>query len=142
MDIRDYVKLPVIFGWGGVGCEDCTTWCATYAQTITGLDPAADFRGTYSTETEAKALINRHGGLLHLAGPRLEQQGWKRVQTPESGDLAVIHAVAGFTDRDPYMTEIAAVRFGPLWTALGLTGPCGVAPGRINHVIGCWRPPV
>ncbi|MBO9631174.1 MAG: hypothetical protein J7516_17355 [Shinella sp.] len=142
MDIKDYVKLPVSFGWGGVGCEDCTTWCATYARLLTGDDPASDFRGTYTTETGAKELIARHGGLVLLAGPRLERAGWKRVQNPENGDLAVIHAVAGFSDREPYMTEISAIRFGPLWSALGLAGPVGLAPGRVRHVASCWRPPV
>lgn len=138
MDIRDYVRMPTRFAWGGVDGEDCTTWCATYARLLTGLDPAQGFRGSYGDRQGALVLIARHGNLLGLVGPILSDHGWKRVQQPESGDMAIIHAVTGAIDGQPVYGNIAALRFGPLWSVMSEAGPSGVAE-RKARLIACWR---
>lgn len=47
------------FAWG---VHDCCLWSATAVQAQTGSDPAARWRGTYGTRTEARALIEREFG--------------------------------------------------------------------------------
>lgn len=60
------------FAWGTL---DCCLWAADVVHAITGIDPAATWRGTYSTEAEALALLDSLGGLAAvatLAGPEIE----------------------------------------------------------------------
>lgn len=47
------------FAWG---VHDCCLWSATAAQAQTGTDLAARWRGTYSSRSEARALIARDFG--------------------------------------------------------------------------------
>lgn len=37
-----------------------------HVRDVTGIDPAAPWRGTYSTEAEAHAIYAAHGGVLAL----------------------------------------------------------------------------
>lgn len=53
------------FAWGQ---RDCCLWAADAAQALTGVDPAADLRGTYSTDAGALAALQRVGGLRGAAG--------------------------------------------------------------------------
>jgi hypothetical protein len=53
------------FAWGA---HDCCTWAADAVQAITGIDHAADLRGTYSTQAQAGAVLAQHGGLRGVAG--------------------------------------------------------------------------
>jgi hypothetical protein len=47
-----------IFQWGE---HDCALWCADWIQKITGNDLAANLRGQYSTEEEARAILQSLG---------------------------------------------------------------------------------
>jgi len=138
MDIRDYAKMPARFSWGGVDGEDCTTWCATYARLLTGQDPAETFRGTYSDREGALLLIARHGGLYHLVAPILLEQGWRRVEHPRSGDMAIINSMTGAIEGEPVYGNLAALRFGPLWSVMSEAGPSGIAD-RKARLVACWR---
>lgn len=138
MDVRDFIGIRHLFRWGGVDGEDCTTWCARYAQLLTGEDPAEQFRGTYNTREGARRLIASRGGLPAFVGPILAEQGWKRVQRPSSGDLAVIRTLAGFEGEEPVVTEVSALRFGPLWSVFGPLGPVGISETKAE-IAACWR---
>ncbi len=46
------------FEWG---VNDCCLWSATVVDAMTGVDPAKDFRGLYSTEAEAKIVLESLG---------------------------------------------------------------------------------
>lgn len=48
------------FEWGR---HDCVLFAADAVRACTGLDPAAQFRGTYASEVEAEALLALRGGL-------------------------------------------------------------------------------
>ena len=48
------------FQWGE---HDCCLWAADAVQAITGVDLAADMRGTYSTAYEAQRALHSIGGL-------------------------------------------------------------------------------
>lgn len=49
--------------WGVTDC--CTAACDLFAE-LHGIDPMAPLRGGYQSETEARALIRRHGGFLRM----------------------------------------------------------------------------
>jgi hypothetical protein len=56
------------FVWGQ---SDCALWCADAVRHETGFDPAADLRGTYSTELECRRIVKSAGGLVALIAPRM-----------------------------------------------------------------------
>jgi hypothetical protein len=138
MNVRDFLRVRTPFVWGGVAGEDCTTWCARYAELLTGEDPAADLRGTYHDRDGAVAVIAGHGGLIGTVAPRLQKSGWTRVSDAINGDMAVIEALAALDGGAPGMAQISALRFGPLWVAFGPHGPAGVAASRVQ-MLACWR---
>ncbi len=51
------------FEWGK---HDCCLWAATAVEAVTGTDPAADFRATYSTAAEAVKIVENLGGIGNL----------------------------------------------------------------------------
>ncbi len=134
MDLREFLALPHLFGWGGVVGDDCTTWCASWVRERTGIDPAAALRGTYSTEIGAHRLIARAGGLVALVEPTLLPIGLVRTDEPTDGDVAIVRA-ASFDGTT--VSEISAIKFGPLWAML--------SPGRVvakkADLVAAWRFP-
>ncbi|NEI60906.1 DUF6950 family protein [Rhizobium leguminosarum] len=138
MLIKEFIERRVSFRWGGVDGEDCTTWCGSYAMALTGRDPAAVFRGTYDTADGARALIADAGGLVQLVGPILTDHGWRRVQQPTTGDMAVIRTLVDFEGDVPVERDVSALSFGPLWSVLGPQGPAGIAQ-RKAQLVACWR---
>jgi hypothetical protein len=53
------------FAWGS---HDCCLWAADAVLATTGHDPAAQWRGVYSTESAAHDLVASLGGLPAVAG--------------------------------------------------------------------------
>lgn len=45
------------------GEHDCVMFAGKAVEVITGVDFVAQFRGTYSTEAEAEAILDREGGI-------------------------------------------------------------------------------
>ena len=87
----------------------------------TGLDPMADLRGTYRSESEARYVIAAQGGLQALFDDRLA-----RSSTPLIGVLAA-------PDQDP----VASISFGPRWVVLTPNGVASVNPAALcADVIG------
>jgi len=76
------------FEWG---VHDCCILAANLIQEITGVDIAAGYRGTYSTEAEATAIIEAAGGFVPLIHSACSQLGWARSKTSlaRRGDLVV-----------------------------------------------------
>jgi hypothetical protein len=60
------------FEWGK---QDCCMFVADCVQALTGVDPAAAYRGTYTNEQEACAILDRLGGVEAIA----EASGFKEV---------------------------------------------------------------
>ena len=48
------------FEWG---IRDCCLWAADLVEAAHGIDYAASFRGTYSSQREAMRIIRKHGGM-------------------------------------------------------------------------------
>lgn len=143
MDIKEFVNLPHRFWWGGDGrphridpegryYNDCTTFCATWVEMVTGIDPAADLRRTYHDAEGAHAIIDAAGGHVAFMAGRLEPLGFKRVQNPADGDVGCVIAPVGL---EGGFAQVGAVRFGPNWVTLG---PAGVVGKRLETV-AAWR---
>ncbi len=139
--LRAYVRTPCRFAWGGIGGEDCTTWCGAWALRLTGQDPARTLRGTYASKEEADALVARAGGLFALVNPLLRQAGWLiNSDGAMTGDMGLIETIVAFEDGKPVHRIISALRFGPLWVALGETGVAGLSDQRARSVAS-WSYP-
>jgi hypothetical protein len=76
------------FAWGS---HDCCLMAANGVYEITGVDIAATYRGTYSTQEEAAAIIESAGGLEPLVQSACEPLGWTRTKPAlaRRGDLVV-----------------------------------------------------
>lgn len=65
----------------------CVTFCADWVQVLTGTDPLADYRGQYSTEEEARALLeSRDGSLLQALTNRFGEP--VHPMKAQRGDIA------------------------------------------------------
>lgn len=76
------------FEWG---THDCCLMAADMIYAITADDPAASFRGTYSTEAEAAELIASHGSLKKLVQSIATPRGWisTKPALARRGDLVM-----------------------------------------------------
>ena len=63
--LADELSKPRSFSWGK---NDCCLFAGDIVQTITGIDPAATFRGKYDTALGAIKEIKRQG--LNILGWR------------------------------------------------------------------------
>jgi hypothetical protein len=102
--------------WGHV---DCVMRPANWIVARTGEDPAAAYRGTYSTQTGAWRLVMRAGGLVTLVGPHLERLGWRRTDDPDSGDVGIVLAAVDQPGGGHSMRPVGALRYGPWWSVRG-----------------------
>lgn len=146
MDLEDFIRMPRLWQWGGTPVdrkvdgvptrfagEDCTTFAGSWFNELTGVDPAAALRGTYSAPEEANAIVASHGGMIRLGAIMLEPHGARRVSDPRDGDIGIILAVSGI---DAALKEIPAVRFGPLWAVMA---PRGVMVKKLDWTGVAWR---
>lgn len=116
------------FQWG---THDCMLFAADWAQRLTGIDPAAQWRGSYASADAAEALIERHGGARGIVAAGLRAAGWRPVWPPKAGDICVVEAPApgGTAHVAGVAVDIARVA---LATARGLV----IAPAPI---VEAWR---
>ncbi|WP_210268658.1 DUF6950 family protein [Rhizobium rhizogenes] len=132
MTLHEFLVLPHRFRWGGVGGDDCTTFCATWVDEQIGIDPAERLRGTYRDEAGAHKILVAAGGLVSFIDAHLTPFCYLRVSDPTDGDIGVVMAPAGVGGD---LREVAAIRFGPMWAIL--------SPGRVVtrklDFIAAWR---
>lgn len=77
------------FVWGQT---DCALVIAEWWALNHGADPAAHLRGTYSTEEECLAVMERHGGVLKLVTELAEKVGAPLAVDYMPGDFGVVSA--------------------------------------------------
>ncbi|CAH2399246.1 conserved hypothetical protein [Mesorhizobium ventifaucium] len=123
MTLEEYIRLPHRWRWGGMGGDDCTTFCAGWVVEATGKDPAADLRGTYFDAAGAEAVLRAAGGVESLAGAKLMALGFRRVTEPQDGDIGIIRALTGFDADGLAVKDIPGIKFGPLWAVMSARGP-------------------
>lgn len=77
------------------GVHDCALFAAGAVAAMTGIDPAAAYRGRYTTERGGWRVLRRDGFADHiaLAAAHLRTRGEDERARP--GDLAVIPTVTG-----------------------------------------------
>jgi hypothetical protein len=87
------------------GVLDCGIFIADWVKILTGIDPIADVRGTYSSEEEFDRILDREGGFLKSCSKRIRRVGFVRTMTAEVGYPAVVMAPFRFNglevDRRP-----------------------------------------
>lgn len=74
------------------GAHDCALFAAGAVQAMTGVDPAAAWRGRYTTLVGGLRVIKRdgHGGMLDLVAGLLPA-----TTSPRAGDIAVLRTPEG-----------------------------------------------
>lgn len=122
MILRTFILRERKFAWGGVDGEDCMTLCASWIRESTGIDVVPHLRGLYSDAIGAHRLIERSAGIIPLAANLLEARGFTRTDLPTDGDVGIVLAPAGFAGSDASIRQIAAIRFGKMWAAMGQGG--------------------
>lgn len=96
------------FLWGE---NDCCLFAADCCEAICGIDPAAEYRDTYSTEAEAKrALASGHGSLEAAWDASFERVD---VAFAQRGDICLHEAPEG---------RAVAVRWAGAWWGMTETG--------------------
>jgi hypothetical protein len=89
--LLERAKMPFIWG-----TNDCCTFAADAIKSITGADIAAEFRGRYSTKTEAFKLIKQITGgstVEDAAAYCAAKHGLQELTSPlfaQRGDLVVM----------------------------------------------------
>lgn len=103
------------------GVRDCALDAADIWRAVTGFDPMADLRGTYSTRHGYRLLAMREGGLLAMAKRRLSGAH------TFSGDGVGLIRRGGF--------QHFAVALNGVFAARSPDGPSNVSDGEI---LGAW----
>lgn len=110
------------FVWGQTDCMMAT---AAHVLAITGIDPAAPWRGTYTTEADAMAICAAYGGPFQTFRHGMEAAGFG-LCAPVEG-CPVVCRIAGH--------EIAGVSIG------GRVGFMADGRGYIEmraEILGAW----
>lgn len=111
------------FEWGSF---DCCLFAADAVLAVTGHDPAADLRATYSTEAGAARVLRRHGGVAGVAAARAGREVSPALAQP--GDVGLSH-------HNPELPALA-VWGGCAWHQAGAVG-LEVVPAE--SVARAWR---
>lgn len=131
MTLGEFIRAGASTPWVD-GVHDCSMWPADWAMTWGFGDPAATWRGLYSTMDEARELMRDAGGLDVLWSVGLGSIDAVRVAEPQPGDVGVIVVIG---EHGPEM--IGAIRSEKRWAFLT---PKGVAAASAEHV-AAWRRP-
>lgn len=78
-------RLQQPFEWG---VHDCALFAADAVKAVTGVDPAAELRGTYSTAAGAARVLSERGGLDAIATAALGQPRAPLMARP--GDVGLV----------------------------------------------------
>lgn len=121
--VADRLNKP--FTWG---VQDCCMFAADCVEAVTGVDPAADLRGSYADAAGAARVLEFFGGVVSLAVERLG--GVVRTELAQPGDV-------GLTMQDGRQT--LAVCTGQHWHAPAALGLVALAPEQISRAWRCCR---
>ena len=112
------------------GLSDCLLKVAGYGQSLCGVDIGAPWRGTYSTEEEALAIVRSAGGAVPLLGGALMASGhFRPVDHVAFGDAVVV---------DLGIAEVGGIVLDG-HVAMGLARGVEQLPLRFIKVVGAWR---
>ncbi|MFN4296809.1 MAG: DUF6950 family protein [Brevundimonas sp.] len=106
---------------------DCQLFPAEWVLRVTGLDPAAEWRGRYSTALGRERILKRGGGPLAVMTKGAESVGLQRTSEPKRGDIGLIR-VGG--------RHYGAVCLGGLWAVATSKGLAAVKPDEVERAWG------
>ena len=123
------------FVWGA---EDCCLVPANCVQAMTGVDPAAWFRGRYETALGAVRLLREFsgGGLLRETGEKIARDmGWPEIDRSyiQRGDYALI---SNPPDDESGLDCGMSICVGPKLVVMSVSGLAWVP---ISRAIKAWR---
>lgn len=90
-------EMDIPFQWGQ---RDCCTFAAAAIESITGIDPAAELRGTYASALSALRVLTDAGGVAGLAARQCAANGFPElpnVELAQRGDLMLCEFPDGDT---------------------------------------------
>lgn len=132
-ELKSFLKtqLRVPFEYGK---SDCATWVSTWVYNMTGVDPAATLRETYTNEIGCARILAHNGGLLSIMDTYMMQSGvMYRAYEPFNGDVAVVTI-----QTDTSIEEVAALRTSNGWAYKPARGGLNIYYGELP-VKGLWR---
>lgn len=101
------------------GLNDCMMMPANWLWSLTGIDPAAEWRGRYSDRDGAARIIARAGGLQSLMSAAALSAGAVPVPADQAPPGAV-GLVVSITDDGP--APVGAVRTPTGWAVIAADG--------------------
>ncbi|MEH6676124.1 DUF6950 family protein [Phenylobacterium sp.] len=107
---------------------DCQLFPAEWVRRVTGLDPAAEWRGRYRTVLGRERILKREGGPLAVMTRGAESVGLQRTNDPRRGDVGLIR-VAG--------RHYGAVCLGARWAVVDAMR--GLAVTKPDAVLRAWE---
>ncbi|MDR3512620.1 MAG: hypothetical protein P4L73_13375 [Caulobacteraceae bacterium] len=132
-ELESYIRVGqrIRFAYG---VHDCLLWPAGWVMVRGRGDPAAAFRGRYSTAAGARRFVIRHGGLECIARKGARSVGLEEIDPADAlpGDVAVGHAGPNDWGDEP----VGMIRAGRYWAALDAR--CGVVVGPATP-LAAWR---
>lgn len=81
------------------GTFDCCLWACDAVVALTGADPGATFRGLYSTEEEASAILEAYDGLDGLVEKIAAERGFLPMlpSLAQRGDVVLARITGRYT---------------------------------------------
>lgn len=127
-EIHGWMARPFIWG----EC-DCCTVIADWVWKLHGADPIADVRGLYDDPLTCERATGFIRDPVAAIDRALASVGrFERADTPEAGDIAVIHPNDG--TRHP----TGALWLGKAWACKGERGATTYAPAAVQ-VLAIWE---
>lgn len=76
--------------------DACAFWCASILESVTGNDPAKEFRNRYSDDNDLKNQISNFD-LARVIFGTIRSMGWPRIKVRDAlvGDIGIISSVNG-----------------------------------------------
>lgn len=115
-----------------LGEWDCGLFCADWVKAQCGADPAAEWRGRYSTFSGLMRILRQRGGLIGHFDLCLAGVGIFRTDEPRRGDVVVV------ATPEPTGIEGAIVRGSSVLMA-GRNGGIIVRARRVAPILAAWR---
>lgn len=79
------------FGYGGAdGSQDCALFVAGAVEAMTGIDPAAEYRGRYTTLTGGLRVLRKAGYIDHVDLVAATLPEVRPAHLAQVGDIAVV----------------------------------------------------
>jgi hypothetical protein len=89
--LSDYLAAMAGRRWRP-GVLDCGVFMADWVCAVTGIDPIADVRGSYTTERQFLRILRREGGFEQSCARRLAAVGYVETSRPGAGDIVTVLA--------------------------------------------------